>query len=669
MAADNIGGRFNPPTKYLEGLRLSQDARPGELTIQWRVSSFTTDELVANQDSGFFANPFGTSAPGAIRGRAPDEYNVEFEFNPSRLGNIQSLVKDRLNEASQEAGFKAQILLNQARGLTGSIDIPSVTETDQVPLGGETEGERTISFTPMRIPVPEGESILEDIPIEAWPVLSFTVSGSVPTQRGPLPVFQSGQRSYQQRIPPAAFIEEVEVSGDCESLYSNIISNIDQLKSNISGAISGASNVRDDMRELAEELATEGGASTPSSDTELANNIEDLNSQDIIELGRDRLQRMRTEAEGVDPRQEEVSEFNNRLDTIRSNISNQVGSRCQSEIRPMLDGIQEEIEELDVVSDQAAALENAILSALSNIESIDCSTAFSGIDRKLGNIESEIGVGSNTTTLTLPLTNDQFENLNNTLGQIDQQIEDDVPSGNPCRDQLLSRVDNARGELRSLQRQEVEPLGCGDISNDLRSTAESLQGSARQWTSKDRLTRKPSTKEDLLDDIDDTISDIKSDVSDNNPCKGRLISRLRDVKALLQRTAARPASAVPCDQRFPEVGSQLDNFEDMVLDLSAPVSPEGVQDIANQGQELISQIEQDIPADSDCRQEMPSRVRSLISRVERLTSQVRVQTEIDDSDAQRREELINQLLGSIDTLEQTTEDANVENIEGDIPQT
>lgn len=666
MVADNIGGNFNPPTDFLEGLSISQEADPGQLTVQWRISSFTTDELIANQDSGFFANPFATSDPGVIRARAPNQYDVELTFRPGRFGKLQGEVRDVIEGLASEAGLRAQLLLSQAPGLNDSFDVDAGTENVQVPLGGETEGERTFSIPTIRVPVPEGES-LPDIPIDAWPTLQIDISASVPGAPGSLPVFGPGQKTIRQKIPPAAFIDEVELSGDCSVLYQETDSRIDRLRSDVNAQVSGAESAIDNLQEFANEIATEANISTGTSPEALGSRIEDLSTDELRDIGTSRLQSIKTEVEGISTRDNLVTEMRDRFDELQSDINSQVGSDCLPGFMDRLEEIDPNIRELASLASTAVSLKEGLMSALSNVESIDCGTVYSSLDRRLEDLEDTVGVGSASPTISTPVTVDRFQELRSNVNDIRDSIQNQVPSDDPCNTELLSRADNIVGQLQDLSRQEADPLGCGDISGNLRSRAESIQGSIGQWTRQDQIVRRPERKEELLSETSDIISDLEDKVDDNNPCKGRLISRVRNARALIQRTPARPESAIPCEQRFPDLGERIDQFEDQVLSLSAPVRPEEVQTIANEGQQIIDQVDSQIDRDSDCRQEMPERIRSLVQRVERLTTQVRIQTQVQDESEQRRQELIEQLLGSIDTIQQTRESVDDISEDVDIP--
>lgn len=236
---------------------------------------------------------------------------------------------------------------------------------------------------------------------------------------------------------------------------------------------------------------------------------------------------------------------------------------------------------------------------------------------------------------------------------IRERIDREVSDENPCKQELLNRI---RGLVSNLQGTE---RGCGDISNDIRSEASSFTGAIRQFVSKDQLARLPEKKENLLTESEDVIERIETEVSDKNPCKSELLSRVREQRSKLRRTPVRPESAVPCERRFEDLGSSLESFENQILSLSPPINPEQVQSIAEEGQSLISQIEENIPEDSDCRVEMSERVRQYINRAENLVTQVRVETQEETEGTQRRQELIDQLLGSIDTIQAGAGDGDV----------
>lgn len=719
-------------SEFLERVQARIDAQPGQITAEAQVFTRSVDEVFAGGGAvsegglagaigGAFAD-IGEAAGEGIAGVAVSRVDVSVDLTPSRLGRIQQEVRNAIPNVASGGGVQAQLLQRRAQNLGGGFNLS--TETLNLdPSPGETESASTTwNFQPIRVPVPQGESVIDQISDRNLPRIAFTFN--VPD----ISSISGGQETFRLDIPPEAFIEEVSLDLDCSELFSDIFDRIQSVARDASSLEQGARAARNRVRNFASEVGNQAGIGVPSDAEALADNLRDIQSRQLVDAGTDRLQEIRTEVEQIDTRENALEDLRDRASDIRSDIRSNAGSNCRQELLDSIDNSTVLLSRIEEAVNDIREIKDALLNALQGIESIDCTSAFPNVANDIASQEVTLGVGGSQPAFELPLDVDRFQQLQGNIEDLENTLSNNVPQDNPCFDTLQGRIDDMRSRLQQLRQEapDQDILGCEDVSDsivsalndfessasnfaatkqgnkaDLLNTADairdrienevednnpckqqlldrvssavssvtqvergcsdiprryrdavsSFQGAVAQFTSKDQLARLQEDKTRLLDESDEVISQIQDNVNDRNPCKSELLSRARNARGELRATAIRPETAVPCDQRFQGVGNALNSFEDQVLQLSAPVSPEQVQSVANEGEQIIQQIENNVPADDPCRSEMSQKVRTLVERVQSLTTQIRVETEEQDRGAQRREELINQLLGSIDAVQ------------------
>lgn len=639
-----------PSNSWLSELEVTMSGSPGYLTLEYAAEGKSVDEMA---EGGNIVTDIGEEIAEFIgdSGGFVDNWDVNISFTPFGLGEIRNQVNSELNDVAANIGMSVAALTQGASGLSSGFggsgfEINPFSESITVPVGGWGSGEKFFSFDPISIPVPEGYSVIERLKERDSPLaeisVTFGYSGFTSIS------WDRNQTTVTVEVPPEAFIIETELSGDCFNLYPDIATPLQQMPSRVQSRLSGAQDARSQLQDMADELGSGANVDIPDSIPQAVNNIQDISPQDLI--GGD-FATLKTNIETTDTRFNQANEMRDTLESLRDEVGSNVGETCSPDFMNDIDAIDSELTRLENISSEAQNLKGAMLDVLEGVESIDCGSAFSSIDSRLDNIGSNIGLDTGASPSQLSLSGDQLDNLLSDVNDAQSDIEDEVPSGSPCRTQFLSRTDDMRSRIQQLQQDVISDLGCGDISNSIRSQVNSIESSEQTFTAQDQLARLPERKEELLSEIDDVISNVQNNVDDRNPCKSQYLSRLRQARSELQAAGVRPQSAVPCEQRFEGIGNQLDEFEDQVLDLTPPIRPEDVQDIANRGEELANTIDSEIPSDDTCRSEMTERVRSLVDRTRTLTPQLRIETEGEQADEQRRQELIDQLLGSIDTLE------------------
>lgn len=647
----------NPRSDFIGDIRIQMDGTPGEVQIDMIIDVNSSEEIADNFTGGPAPIDFiGDVVAGA--GGGPDgPWNVEVSVNQRRFGRVKSVLSGALDSIASQAGIGAQMLLADAQNTTGGFDVSPFSRTAQINAGETERINSVVRFQPMVIPVPEGVSLvdtLEDRLGGRQPSINFTFD--MPKDSNLTRV----QETYSVDVPLTAFVEEREITLNCSQLYSDTINQIETLRANAQSKLNGVQDARRRLESFGNELITNARSNVGGGS--LVDRLGNLSPTDLANSNTSRLQKIRSNVEGIDTREQAVSDIREQVEDLRSEVRNNMEDRCVSELNAMdkLDQIDSSIlGSLENISSEVAELKSNILDALRNIESIDCGDVYSSLDEEINQLESTIGVGVITGSLGANLTADRFESLNEQVNEAERKLNERVDVGSPCNAEFGSRINDLRSELRRVSNEfgdRIE-LSCADIPN-LRSDVDSFEGAVQNFTSKDQLARLPEDRDRLIEEASDVISRIRQQASDDNPCKQQLISRVNRALSQVRRAGVRPRTAIPCEQRFESVGQAVEEFENQILSLSPPVSPDQMQSVASQGNQLVEDIEENVPADSDCRVELSERTRQLVERAESLTAQVRIDTEQATESQERREELVDQLLGSIETVRNASDEVD-----------
>lgn len=249
-----------------------------------------------------------------------------------------------------------------------------------------------------------------------------------------------------------------------------------------------------------------------------------------------------------------------------------------------------------------------------------------------------------------------------------------------CRDSLSAEADRLMNNARSLEdryetaielKSAITDLLGGDIVErpnirdqitgerlrQLRNRIASFEADVRHFLNKNRLQRDPSRKGKLINEGEDLISDIRNSDKLDGSQKSTLLNRVNETLSRIRGAGARTREALPCGSRFSSVDNDIDDFRGMVVNLKAPVRPQELERVVRRGDRLVDRIESQVPRDSGCRQGFVDEVRALTERAESLTARVRVETQTEEQAKDRSEELIRELLNSLNSVET---DMNVE---------
>ena len=656
-------------------------AEPGSLELDWTIRAKSVDELFGSIEQSpedfkstlsstiirSITSPFvdtGERIGEALADQAfKDSYEIEVEVQPGRLERIESQIEGAVSDIAGNAGVETQLLLDQVSDLNPDFNLASINETTDTPVGGTGSGSESWNFTPITIPVPSEESVIDEINDDNLPRIAVTVS-TPRLIRG----LGDNQETVRVSIPPEAFIREESFEVTCETQFSDIISEIDRLQAGVSGAERGSNSAYTNITDYATEILNRVGERTSGSPEQLAKRLDNILYANVAASGNQRLQEINTEVQQIQDYVSKASQFENARNSLQQKIDLKVGSGCTGELEQRLNQATGDIDIIRENGQGVNTLKKALERLLSDTGDIDCTSNYGGIDDKLSELEDRLGVGSSSQDISLPLDNTEILDISGSFDIVSQDIQSEFDDGDVCFSVFNSRLKAAQSKWQEIQnldsddvrkevqetrdevREAVEQLSCADVPSSITSAVSSVEGAVANFQTKDQLARVSEDRDRLLDELSEVRENVLDEVDDENPCKQQLLSRLDQAKSGVQTASLRPETAIPCDQRFEEVGSQINNLEDEVLSLEPPVTPSQIQDIASLGDQITSNIENNVPVEDPCRAEMVERVNQLTQRVQSLSEEVRVEVNADTVADNTRSDRIQQLLDSISTL-------------------
>jgi len=620
---------------------------PGEIQLRTSVTSKSSEEL--------FAGPIGGLFPDELRAT----YDIDVDVRPRKLYRVTNRLETELEVVANDQGIEARVLSQRIQNKRSDFNISAYDTTITVPPGETTSDVKTISFTPITVFLPSGVSIVDAIDESNYPEFSITTNTPGIIRGG------TKQETVTVKIPVDAFIEERTIEFDCSTLHSDIVSDIDALRTDVNTLEQGLNSAASSIQSNAEQLLSIAQESTSGGLDTLAGRIEQLEQTDVAtRTGTSVLQQIRTEVESTQDYQRRAEELQNTQSSIQSDVETDVSSNCASEIQGQLDSASSGLGQTEEKASDLEELKEATLNILSNIESVDCSSKAPSIDDRLTGIEQQLGTADFSQTLSSPYDTSVLNDIESTLDTISSDIASQFSSNDACSSVFQSRREAAQSKLERIQQGIDEPdepelpgtpeppdiLNCSDISKSIRSSVASIEGAVSGFQNRDQLARTSERKEELLAEVKEVRQRVQDEVTSDNPCKQELLSRLDQALSGLQTASLRPETALPCTERFNDVGKNIEEFEDNILAIEPPVTPTQVQNIARRGNEIIASIESDVPADDPCRAEMSERVNSLVQRVENLSTQVRISTDEAVNVGGERQNRINELLERISNI-------------------
>lgn len=445
------------------------------------------------------------------------------------------------------------------------------------------------------------------------------------------------------RIPADAYIETVDISQfPCDELYPTLDSTLDRLTNEVTTVRDRVDNDLSTVSDAESTLTSEGGDS-----------LGGLTMRDVQSLGASTLTNIKTRVEGTDPKQSQISSLEGTASSARDSVNSMGVPRCKDRFGSRVDSVERILTTVSRRSDELKNKRSTILSLLSDISAISCASEHGEIEYEVTLLEREVGARGEERTMSFPPSTEKVQELLGDVSDVEGMVESGVDPGSPCYDEYTGRLENVKSLIQRLPEDSTD---CGDVARSIRNSVAQFASAASTYVNTDIRMRKRETKEKLVDEGEGVMNTVETKVDEENPCRSELLSRVRSNLSDVKSAGTRPESAIPCEEKHPDVVREVDSFRDEALSIRPPVEPEDIESVTDSGQQVISMIESEVPSDDPCRSELVSRVRGLTSRVEKLTSRVRIQAADGESPQQRREKLINDLLGALDKLESTKED-------------
>lgn len=509
-----------------------------------------------------------------------------------------------------------QVNVTQVAQDTGIID------SEYTPLQVETIDIRfTIGadFTPIRIP--------SGIRVGGQSIFSF--SGDV-TDR--LPTFQieaglprggffGGNQAVFANvgIPPEAYVDTTPIDISCDDIFR---------ASDILSQTQADSQAVSQLEDLKSQMQTEFSLSGDL--PQRVNQVRDRVPTQALDRIRQQFDQQQTP--------DQVQEFRDQLREIN------IGDRAPLQNINIPSPCQGELEDIN----QATALRNEISSFLDALQEIspslpcaDISSAAGSIDNRISSLEQDVESVLNDG----PRAPSRAAVLSQ-LRSLRSEVQSDVDS-NRCVNQFQSRLESLRNRLRDrVTTQDI--VDCAEVTpRSLQNEIDSFVSETRQFSRLREIERTENRFNRLQSRAESLQSRISREV-DESECVQEAIGRVESARSRLQAAGARRPDVVPCGARHQNIEEQIDQFEDNVTNLSAPVSPDTIQEVSRQGQEIIDTIESNIDP-GRCRENFISRIRSATGRLEGL--QERVQVTVIEDRAEGAQESLDQLLDQINRIE------------------
>jgi len=406
------------------------------------------------------------------------------------------------------------------------------------------------------------------------------------------------------RQPPSS-----EVSIDCKGRFDGLIETGEEIYED-------AQNLRrNQIQQLRRKLREPEGF------------LPNLTVEELIQIAQD-------EKADIEQRQSEwSSEISSRVNTSAFDGDSPAASTCQNGLFDLNGNITRELN----------GYENSFSQILERADSIGgsdptCEDVSQDLKTAVGDYEEQ------SNQFLDKSVDERTEERKNTLlsngEDLRSRINSEVDSANPCKSDLRTRVSNKLNNVRDAR---TEPrITCDNVPARIKNNVSSFESGVQSFLSRPVSRRTRERRDSLVEEASETLDNINAEIDDDDPCKGRFRNRVNTPLTQLQNAELRSRASIPCAELYPDANERLEAFDQRVLNLTAPVTPEQVQLIAESGQEVTDVIRNNVPSDDPCRQRMINRTRNLVNRAQSLTTQVRIE-EAQEGDSDRQELLQNVL--------------------------
>lgn len=636
--------------------RVTVEASPGDINITGRLDGEISLGIGAGIVSGF-------AGLTGIDGRLGDTVGIRYgvdtnEFVPEAGGALRDSfrqVRDQVPDfraLRQVSGLPSAGLATSANDVINSIE-REVTNIpgDQVQLRAVGPGVGTVGSTPVgfgagvefpapAIPVPQGSDLLNRLPSIPLTVTIYPIDA--------IQNVFAGSETLTFRIPPNEFINTVNVSDlSCGEIAPSIEDAVSQLQSRANQLRGEVNNSLDNLQDARNELTSAAGVGS----------LRSIGDRQLAGIGQSTVNNVEDRIRQVPIPDRELSSLRSNLEDVRGRIED-LTPNCQREFGSRLDDIQNRLDSIQSNISELEDIRGRIEGIVGRVGTIDCEEAFSQIDDSLSDLEDEVGFSPSIDQFNL----NQVDSLLDDVQVQQNTIRGRIPSGSPCRDRFLSRADSIQGDLQRLESRlegrdvegpelpEIPELGCGDVALSIRNGVNGLEDSVSNFANRDRSSRTQSTRNRLVQTANDLEQQIQDVVSDDNPCKSQLLSRVRSSRERLQGIQLRRPELVPCSQQFPNLERQIDQLEDQVIGVGAALTQGEIDDILENAESVSNQIQNNVPQDNPCRGRLSGRVQSSLDQLERQTRSARVRTVIPEEQRQRARQQARELRDRLESV-------------------
>lgn len=560
--------------------------------------------------------------------------SIKLVFSLDRPRRFTSQVNTQINSVKNLVGVLPSSIPSRAsQAIPDDVrNMSAVGLQLRVALFGKTLGGRSpvsaskkIRFSPVKVPVKSSSGMnLSDlgtisVVVEARP--SEAIQNALSGMGGARP-------TITLQVPPDAFIETVDISEfSCEELFEGINDTVSSLDSETRSPHSKLQRERDQITDAAQDLMRAGNLDTIRA-------VRQASTARFNNLSQGRLDQISSIAENADASPANLSQLERRITNTENKIADMSMSRCKSNFEGQVQDARQRVDEMKNMSREVEENVRAIRSALSGIGSVNCEEAYDSIQQEINRLENESPAADG-------FNMGQDTEIKSRIRNLKSQIRNRTSSGSPCENRFISRLDQLESNLASGS--PGSELDCSNIPKDLRSNVSGLESSVQTFRQRNTERRRANRKNSMLTEGTQLISEIDSRVDGNNPCKGELMNRVNQSLSLAREADTRSGDAVPCSERFEGVGDQVRSFEQRVSQRRRSATPGDLQELIQNGKQIIEIVNNDLPDDSSCQDELAERVQSAIDRLGRMSHGVRIRSQITERERQTNIENIDNL--------------------------
>lgn len=593
----------------------------GDITARIEVRAAGPGDVIISADLQRDEVSGPTGAIGFLQDQVATRY-FNISYRPASISRASTIFNRATGDVAQATGLGTNRLVqlgaeNAASDIQSSFNALDGEQFELLPGDTRTISKR-VTFPTVKIPSfdsvsgADPQDVYNNLPTK--PTVTVTVDSSNAVSR-----VLTSAISGEFRIPYDALVEEVSPStNSCGSLYSEIQQQVNDVTDaaetgggNVRSAIETVNNNYEEVRDAAEVR------------------IEDASIQDLAGLGSNRIRTLRDRIRNVElenninlPGRGEVSlesaisELQEQKDQVESDVGI---PRCKNRFKSNLDDQISSLRQLQDGLDRARDRRQELQRILLGSGELPCQQRFPGVDSEVSGLEDR---ASNLSPDSISMGD--VRDLISRKEEIQQRVRNDVDEPG-CADEFRSRLDSAESSIRRVQSilEGEDPnipdvptggLGCSDIPQDIRTEVSGFENQVSDFTGSSSSQLSPDRKQSLVSDGENILSTIDSRVSDNNPCKSQLRSRVeRELSSVRQVDGVNIRQ--PCFEKYPELEERIDNYEVRIVRMSRPTEAE-VGQVADDAEELISDIEEIASEDDRCVRRFSERVRSGLNRVE-----------------------------------------------------